>query len=206
MTNIRKTWFESWGEEKAQNAVLKGLLVVFTMLLATQTIALLILAKRDPLFIGLSTAGSKLLTTETPKPAYLATETERTLRAFAEESYNWNHETVSAVLEQASRLVGQDFRAAYLLEAKPQIEFAKQKNITQKFFISSYEPLEGNKALITGDRIIVMDGIRATSPLKLELSYVLGNRTKTNPEGVYVTAKRIVEDSPTKAGGANEQH
>jgi hypothetical protein len=37
--NVQRTWFEVWGNETAQNRILKGLLTLLVALLAIETVA-----------------------------------------------------------------------------------------------------------------------------------------------------------------------
>ena len=51
---------------------------------------------------------------------------------------------------------------------------------------------------VTGDRILLVEGLRATNPMTLEVSYDDGPRTETNPSGIYVTAEKLISDPERK--------
>ena len=47
-------------------------------------------------------------------------------------------------------------------------------------------------AQLSGDRILVVDGLRATNPMALEIGFRLNSRTTSNPEGIYVTSEKLI--------------
>jgi len=49
---------------------------------------------------------------------------------------------------------------------------------------------KARSARVAGDRILLVEGLRAASPLSVEVQYELGERTPNNPEGVYIVGEK----------------
>jgi hypothetical protein len=77
---------------------------------------------------------------------------------------------------------------------------AKEKKVSQRFYISESKfDLKAKAVTVSGDRILVVEGLRATSPLVIQVEYDFGPRTEENPEGVYIVGEKLV--SAQEGGG-----
>ena len=52
--------------------------------------------------------------------------------------------------------------------------------------------MKKNQAEITGDRILIVDGLRATQPMTFRFNFIFRNRTLDNPEGIYITSENLI--------------
>jgi hypothetical protein len=50
--------------------------------------------------------------------------------------------------------------------------------------------MKDGTALITGDRVTSIQGLKAAGNLKLQLTFESGQRTKENPWGIYITKEK----------------
>jgi len=51
---------------------------------------------------------------------------------------------------------------------------------------------KNNKAQITGDRILIVDGFRVTQSMTFRLGYEFSKKTTLNPEGIYITSESLI--------------
>jgi len=191
--NIQRTWFEVWGDEAAQNQILKGLTALLVALVAIQSVALVILALRKPVLIAVSGDETKVLAAVRPNAEILEQEARRIITAYIKARHTWEWNQIESRLKEAARYVDSDFEKAFKRATAEQIRLAKEKKISQVYYPTSVTlNLEAKTAKITGDRILMIDGLRATNPLTVEVSFRLNQRNSANPEGVYVTAENLV--------------
>lgn len=201
--NIQRTWFEVWGTEEAQNRFLKAVLVFFVMLCCTQSIALVILALRKPPIFAVSQTESRILTVMPPKAELLESEIRRAVTGYVSARYSWEWEKIEDTFNTAAKYVAPDFTKKFLVANQEQIRIAKEKKISQRFYVASMKVDAASKTVrITGDRILLIDGLRATNSLVIEVQFDYAARTESNPEGVYVVGERVFnDDSGVSAGG-----
>ncbi len=197
---IERKWFEVWGNEIAQNEFLKGLLAFLIALTAVQSVAILILGLRGPKVVAVTPTQSVYLKVEPPSDELFSSEVVRVVKDYIQKHHNWDYQQIEKTQNEAAKLVGNDFQKAFLKANSEQIRIAKEKKLTQRFYLAS-EPIADFKSKtvkISGDRIIVVEGLRAANPIKLEISYEAGPRTETNPSGIYITAEKLLSDTDQK--------
>lgn len=191
--NIQRTWFEIWGTETAQNQFLKGLLAFFMVIFGIETAALVTLAMRRPLVLGLSSDQTKVLVVEPPKQELLEAEIKRTTKGYLEAHYHWTFSTIEENFKIASKHVAPQFEKAFLAANQEQLKFAKEKKLSQRFFVSETKlDLKTKRVTVEAERILVVEGLRAANLTTIEVQFDYGARTETNPEGIYVTSEKLI--------------
>ncbi len=191
--NIKRTWFEVWGAEEAQNRFLKALLVFFITLCCTECIALVILAVRKLPVVAVSATESRVLTIIPPKAEFLESEVKRAVTNYMTAHYNWEWTKIDDAFREASRFVHPDFTKKFLVANDAQIRVTKEKKVSQRFYISESKfDLKAKAVTVTGDRILLVEGLRATNPLIVQVEYDFGPRIETNPEGVYIVGEKLI--------------
>ncbi len=191
--NIQRTWFEVWGDEAAQNQILKGLTALLVALVIIQSVALVILSLRKPVLIAVSGSETKVLAAVPPNAEILEQETRRIITAYIKARHTWEWNQIEAHLKEAARYVDSDFEKGFRKATAEQVRIAKEKKISQVFYPTNVAiNLESKTAKITGDRILMIDGLRATNPMTVEVSFRLNQRNSANPEGVYVTSENLI--------------
>jgi len=191
----RQKWFEVWGNEVAQNEILKYLLLIFCVANLVLTISLTVLALRSPPIFAVSSIDSGMLRADPPPKEYLEREAKRVVTAYLEMRHNWDSGTIQTSIGGASRFVDSSFRKAFLQANASQIKIATEKRISQRFYVRQVSVnLQKDVASVSGDRILTVDGFKAVSSLSFNLKIRLGDRTEQNPEGVYITSEQLVEN------------
>jgi VirB8 protein len=187
---IERNWFEIWGTEEAQNRMLKGLLAFVLCLLAVETIALVFLSVRRPLVIAVSSEATKVLTASPPQPEVLQNEVKRVVTSYINQRHSWDWSNIENNINAAAKLVGKNYSRKFISATSDQIRLAKNKRLSQRFYISNIAIDEKARiARVTGDRVLVIDTLRAVNPMTLEIGYEVSDRTADNPEGVYVISE-----------------
>ena len=192
---VERTWFEIWGTEEAQNRFLKSILLFLILVCCVEVIAIVILACRKPPVIAVSTTESRVLTVVPPRPELLESEIKRAVNGYVAAHYNWEWVKVDDAFKDAARFVHPDFTKKFLAANEAQIRMAKEKKVSQRFYASDTKLDSKAKTLkVSGDRILVIEGLRATNPMSIEIEYDLGQRTEENPEGVYITGEKLLSN------------
>lgn len=191
----RQKWFEVWGNEVAQNEILKYLLLIFCVANLVLTISLTVLALRSPPIFAVSSIDTGMLRADPPPKEYFEREAKRVITAYLEMRHNWDSGTIQTSIGAASRFVDSSFRKAFLQANASQIKIATEKRISQRFYVRQVNvDLQKDVASVSGDRILTVDGFKAVSSLSFNLKIRLGERTEQNPEGVYVTSEQLIEN------------
>jgi hypothetical protein len=189
---IQRHWFEVWGQEEAQNRILKYLLLVTSVLTAILVIVVSVLALKSAPVIILDPETSVILFPSAPDGKALERELIRVLKKYLTTRHNWDWTTIESNAKSASSYVASDFREKYLLSVQEQIRLAKEKQVSQKLF--SEEPeidLKEKSAVVKTERILIINGIRASQAMIFELTFQYGERTALNPEGIYITSETL---------------
>ncbi|MBI3557953.1 MAG: hypothetical protein HY074_16950 [Deltaproteobacteria bacterium] len=190
--NIQRTWFEVWGTEEAQNRFLKAILVFFVTLSCTQSVALVVLALRKPPIFAVSSTESRILTVMPPKPELLEAEVRRAVMGYVSARYTWDWQKIEETFNTAAKYISPDFRKKFLAANQDQIRIAREKKISQRFYIADTRAdLAAKTVRIGGDRILLVEGLRATNPLLIEVQFDYGARTEINPEGIYIVGEKV---------------
>lgn len=70
-------------------------------------------------------------------------------------------------------------------------KFSVDKIVTQRVYPDKIDiDLKNGTALVTGDRVTSIQGLKAAGDMRLELSFESGPRTKNNPWGLYISKER----------------
>jgi uncharacterized protein (UPF0305 family) len=192
--SIQRRYFEVWGDEEAQNVFLKGLLSVLTGLFVIQSIVLTVLACRKPVLVAVGAGETRVFNVVPPGEELLISELKRLVRQYVETHYNWDFATIERAHAEAARFVSEKFVKAFMAANVAQVKQAKEKKISERVYPSAEVQVD-SKALtarVALDRIFSVDGIRATSPLVLDITFEYGPRTQGNPEGIYITGEKVV--------------
>jgi hypothetical protein len=191
--NIQRKYFEIWGNEEAQNAFLKGLLIILSILFLFQSIVLTIVYLRKPVLVAIGNTETKVLTLAPPPEELLKSELTRTVKNYAEAHYNWDSATVEAAHERASKYVSSQFVKAFKNANAEQVKLAQSKKLTQKIYVTDVKVDSKNlTARIFMDRILSIDGLRAATLLTLDVTFEYGPRTDANPQGIYITGEKFI--------------
>ena len=160
-----------------------------TLLLSSLTVSLLIIVEnRPPVVISISSTGEVLGDGEMPKPE---SEIKKAVHSYLELRYKWEPKNVEEKLKNAEKFISPQSLKAYRTQIVNVSRFSKEKLVTQAVYPTELTvDLDSHKVRITGDRITSIQGMKAAGDLTLELEYQVGERTKENPWGIYITKEK----------------
>jgi len=162
---------------------LSSLLLVFMVLGA-----LMVMATKDPLVITLGPDGKALERVAIPKPE---DQVQEAVKRYLEKRYRWEPESVTTKLKESEAFIQPTSVKAFQAAMMNIVKFSKEKIVSQTVYPSKID-VDMNKktALIFGDRITTIQGLKAAGNLKLELTFENGPRTQENPWGLYIAKER----------------
>ena len=193
---VQRQWFEVWGQEEAQNRFLKYLLLVLTGLTTLLLVAVCVLALKSTPVVLLSPETSVLLMPKAPDGKTLERELIRIIKDYLTKRHNWTFSNIETRAKEAQRLVAPEFRERFLISLQEQIRLAKDKEVSQRLFPD--EPkidFKAKTAVVAAERVLIINGIRASAAMTFELGFNFGERTETNPEGIYVTSEKLLNSN-----------
>ncbi len=144
---------------------------------------------RPPTVLTLTPSAVPYESAQPPKPE---DEVARAVRAYINMRYRWDAKTVAERLRQAEAFIPPASRKAFDTASANIVKFAQEKGVLQRVYPaeSIAIDLEKRTALITGDRITAIQGLKAAADLRLSLDFDTGPRTRENPWGVYFVKER----------------
>jgi hypothetical protein len=145
------------------------------------------------MLIAISSAETRVLAPSQPNQEFLNAEIKRVISTYLTAHYNWEWSKIHASFEAAANYVASDFRKQFFEANREQERIATEKKISQLFYLSEVQlDLKSKVATVHGDRILLIEGLRAANPMSLEVTFNYGPRTVQNPEGIYVTAEKLL--------------
>lgn len=194
---IQRRWFEVWGDAEAQNGILKYLLLLLTVFCTAELIMICALAFKKPLIISVTNEKTATIEQSEPNSDALMREIIRAIKNYLKTRHNWDWTTIEAQTKSGAQYLAPDFREKYLIRSQEQIRLSKEKQVAQKLFVDEPEiDLKNKKAVVKTERILIVNGIRAAQELVFEISYSLGARTESNPEGIYIVSDELQNARP----------
>jgi hypothetical protein len=192
--NIKRQYFEVWGSEEAQNVILKRLFIGLALVVGVESVTIAVIANRKPIVIAIADQKSEVLVVKSPSEAILRAELERTVKNYALTHYTWDYNSIEKAHKEAAKYISEKFQKAFLKTNDEQVHFVKEKKVTQKVYISGVSKIDPKEltARIRLDRIYTIEGLSGAAPIILDLKFEYGDRTDTNPEGIYITDEKLV--------------
>lgn len=145
-------------------------------------------ATRPPVVLALAPSGEALKKSALPKAE---DEIRAAIQRYVELRYHWEPESVKQKLQEAEVFVPAQSIKAYQAAVVNVSKFSIEKAVSQRVYPETIEvSLEKKIALVSGDRVTSIQGLKAAGNLRLELSFEYGVRTQGNPWGVYISKER----------------
>ncbi|MBI4925854.1 MAG: hypothetical protein HY843_08020, partial [Bdellovibrio sp.] len=190
---IERPYFEVWGNAESQNLILKWLLLIFCSVILIESISLVILGLRKPVLIAIGEENTAVFKVKSTTQETLEREAKRTLSGYIQNHYTWDSKNIDEHFAIAAHYVFEKQIQNFKLANAEQIRSAKERKLSQRVHVSELLiDMQVKAARVTMDRILDVEGIRAVTPLILDLSFDFGQRTKDNPEGIYVISERNI--------------
>ena len=148
----------------------------------------LVLSRREPVVLALTPTAGLYDPADMPRPE---DEISQAMKAYVGHRYKWEPKTVAASLRQAEAFILPRSRKAFESATAEVVRFATEKGVLQRAYPNQISvDLDNKIALVVGDRVTAIQGLKAAGDLRLELSFDSGPRTRENPWGVYVTKEK----------------
>jgi len=176
------------GELMHSNQFLKLFSITSLCLVGLMLIAVIVMATKEPTVITLNVDGVKLEKTTLPKAE---DQIREGIKRYLEKRYQWEPENVIKKLKESEEFITPKALRAFQNAVSNVAKFSVDKIVSQKVYPSDIKiDLKNQTALITGDRVTSIQGLKAAGNLKLELTFESGPRTKENPWGLYISKER----------------
>lgn len=176
------------GELMHSNQFLKLFSITSICLMGLMLIALIVIATKEPTVITINADGVKLERTTLPKAE---DQIREGIKRYLEKRYQWEPENVIKKLKESEEFITPKALRAFQEAVSNVARFSVDKVVSQKVYPSDIKiDLKNQTALITGDRVTSIQGLKAAGNLKLELTFESGPRTKENPWGLYISKER----------------
>lgn len=170
------------------NQFLKIFSMVTLCLVLASFFVIFSLTNQEPVILTLTPEGKTLEKTKMPKAEDLIREG---INRYLEKRYTWVPSDVQKKLADSSFFVSPTSQKAFGEAMANIIHFSLEKQVAQKVYPSNIEiNIKDGTALVTGDRVTAIQGLKAAGNLKLQLSFESGPRTKENPWGIYITKEK----------------
>lgn len=105
--------------------------------------------------------------------------------------YQWGPEDVEKKLKESEVFISPQALRAFQKAVANVSKFSTDKIVSQRVYPDSINiDLKKGTALITGDRVTSIQGLKAAGDMRLELSFESGPRTTNNPWGLYISKER----------------
>ena len=138
--------------------------------------------------VTLDTSGRYVEQTSLPKAE---DQIREGVKYYLGKRYQWDPEDVVKKLKESEWFITPQALKAFQLAVANVSKFSTEKIVTQRVYPDRIDiDLRKGTALITGERITSIQGLKAAGNMKLELTFESGLRTKNNPWGLYISKER----------------
>jgi hypothetical protein len=176
------------GELNHSNQILKMFSLIALILVLASFFVIFSLINKGPVILTLNPEGKIYERTRIPKAEDLIKEG---ITRYLEKRYTWMPSDVQQKLKDSSFFVSPISQKSFNEAMANIMRFSLEKQVSQKVYSEKIEiNLIDGTALITGDRVTSIQGLKAIGNLKLQLSFESGPRTSQNPWGVYITKEK----------------
>jgi hypothetical protein len=149
---------------------------------------ILVMATKEPMVITLRPDGKAIERTVLPKAE---DQIREGIKRYLEKRYQWEPENVTKKLKESEEFITPQALKAFQGAVMNVAKFSIEKIVSQKVYPEKIEvDLKKSTALITGERVTSIQGLKAAGNLKLELTFESGPRTTNNPWGLYISKER----------------
>lgn len=176
------------GELIHSNQFLKFFSITTLLLVFMAFGVIFVLMTKEPIVITLGPDGKAIERTMLPKAE---DQIREGIKRYLEKRYQWEPSNVIKKLKESEEFIHPKAINAFRNATANVSTFSVEKVVSQSIYPNKIEiDLKSNKAIITGDRITSIQGLKAAGNLKLELTFESGSRTKENPWGLYISKER----------------
>lgn len=152
------------------------------------TLTLSFLVGRPPLVLTLAPNATPLERVGAPK---VEDQIRAAITRYTGIRYGWEPETVVSRLKDAQAFILPKNLRVFQGALSEVSRFSVDRQVSQRVYpVDIKVDLESKTALVVGDRVTSIQGLKAAGDLKVTLSFDAGPHTKENPWGIYFTKER----------------
>lgn len=146
---------------------------------------LILIVNRPPMVLSFNQDGTPVGLASLPSPE---AEVEKAIRAYIDLRYQWNPKTVKSQMEKAKSFIDRRSMKAYGAAIESVSNFSVGQKVVQRVYPNEIKiDLNKQVAMVTGDRVTIIQGLMAAGRMNLRLQFASGSRSESNPWGIYVT-------------------
>ncbi len=176
------------GELMHSNQFLKVFSISALVLVLMVLGVLMVMASKEPLVITLGPDGQALSRILAPK---VEDQIREGVKHYLDKRYQWGPEDVVKKLKESEYFISPQALKAFQVAVSNVSKFSVERIVTQRVYPDKIDvDLKKSTALITGDRVTSIQGLKAAGNMKLELTFESGPRTINNPWGLYISKER----------------
>jgi hypothetical protein len=170
------------------NQFLKIFSMTLLVINLAMAVAVVSLFNREPIVVTLAAGGAPLLMA---KDINAEDHVRYAIQQYLSARYSWAPNNVKDQLRQAKAFIMPKSEKAFESASQTIQKFSAERSVTQKIYPNKIEiNLSNSTAMIRGDRVTSIQGLKAAGDLKLEVTFESGPRTKENPWGIYITKEK----------------
>jgi hypothetical protein len=112
-------------------------------------------------------------------------------REYVLHRYSWDDISVSAEVKKAEFFIAPNLVTSFERSLNETIKYVREKKVRQRVYPRTVDVnLKDKQIAIQADRFTEFDGLKAATDMRLNLSFTVGERTVTNPWGVYIVKEQ----------------
>ena len=166
-----------------QNQVLKGVIFGLMTVLLVALCALLLSSYRGPTVVGLTENGEVTELSDQLTDRQI----EAAVRRYVRLRYNWQKANLGQQSHLTEAMITNSSLPAFRKTIADLVKFTSGKSVEQRVYARSIDVdrVKGS-AFVVADRINEIEGLKAATDLKVALKFQVGDRTVSNPWGIYI--------------------
>ena len=176
------------GDLKHSVQFLKLFSVGAMMIILFLAVIIMSIVSEDLPVVTLDSCGNMMEQTTLPKAE---DQIREGVKYYLGKRYQWGPENVVKKLKESEDFITPQALRAFQVAVANVSKFSTEKIVTQRVYPANIEiDLKKGTALVTGDRVTSIQGLKAAGDMKLELTFESGPRTTNNPWGLYISKER----------------
>ncbi len=180
---MKNTFSKIFSDLNYQNQVLKSVVFALVTLLLVALSAILIFSYRGPTVVGLAENGEVVELSD----QLTNRQVEAAVRRYIRLRYNWRKDSLLSQSKMTEAMIVDGAVPAFRKTIQDLVKFTTGKNVEQRVYARSIDvDMEKKSVFVVADRVNEIESLRAATELRVALKYALGDRTVSNPWGVYI--------------------
>lgn len=180
---MKNTFSRIFSDLNYQNQVLKSVVFGLITVLVLALCAVLIFSYRGPTVIGLAENGEVIELSGQLTPRQI----EAAIRHYIRLRYNWRKDSIVPQSRLTEAMIADSAISAYRKTVQDLVKFTNGRTVEQRAYARSIDvDMQKRTAFVVADRINEIESLKAATELRVAFKYSLGDRTVSNPWGVYI--------------------